>query len=115
VNVLKVIPMVIRWIPHVITAISLVEVLAGDKPGAEKKTAVMAWLEGTSKKLKLPWGESVIAVVGNLVDAAVGIANLVGFFKDPPEVASMPKLDVSELDLSNPIDKMVAERLERGL
>jgi hypothetical protein len=39
----------------------------------------------------------------------------VGVFKDPPEVASMPKLDVSELDLGNPIDKMVAERVERGL
>jgi hypothetical protein len=107
-NFLKVIPIIIRWLPHVVTAISLVEVLASDKPGAVKKQSVMAWLERTSSKLNLSWGPAVVTTVGNLVDAAVGIANLVGYFKDQPEAI---KPDLSELNLDNPIDKMVAERL----
>lgn len=81
----KLIPLILKWIPHVITAVSLVEVLASDKPGAEKKKAAMQWLEKTAAKMQLPWGGQAVQVVGNLVDASVGVANLVGAFRTKEE------------------------------
>jgi len=90
----KLIPLILKWIPHVITAVSLVEVLASDKPGSEKKKAAMAWLEKTSAKMNLPWGTQAVQVVSNLVDASVGVANLVGAFRAKEEVlAPVPVRD----------------------
>jgi hypothetical protein len=84
---LKFVPLILRWIPHVVSAVALVEVFASDKSGAEKKLAAMTWLERTSEKMNLPWGKQVSAIVGALVDAAVGVANLVGYFKRPDVAA----------------------------
>jgi hypothetical protein len=91
---LKFVPVILKWIPHVVSAVALVEVLASGKTGAEKKAAAMAWLERTSEKMNLPWGKQVSSIVSALVDAAVGVANLVGYFKrDEPnaEVVRFPQ------------------------
>lgn len=104
----RAIPIILRWIPHVVTAISLIEVLAGDQPGADKKAAAIKWLETTGKKLKLPWSASVVTIVSSLVDAAVGIANLVGAFRAPGEV-TIP----DDLDPQNPIDRRAIEALKQ--
>jgi len=108
VTLFRAVPIILRWIPHVVTAISLIEVLAADRPGSEKKAAAMKWLETTSKKAKLPWGDTAITVVGGLIDAGVGIANLLGAFRGPSEV-SIP----DDLDPENPIDRRAIEALKQ--
>jgi hypothetical protein len=97
--VFKLIPLILKWLPHVVTAVSLIEVLASDKPGAEKKRAAMAWLEKTSAKLNLPWGGQAVNVVGNLVDASVGVANLVGAFRPKEEVLKPVETPAPDPDL----------------
>ena len=93
---LKMVPIVLRWLPHVVGAVSLIEVFASQKSGAEKKVAAMAWLQRTSDKMNLPWGPKVAPVVSGLIDAAVGIANLVGHFRHAERLA-VPAVPDQEL------------------
>jgi hypothetical protein len=90
---LKMIPLVLRWLPHVVSAVSLIEVLASDKAGPEKKRAAMIWLQRTSEKMNLPWGPQVMQVLSHLVDASVGVANLVGYFKTVEDRSGPPSED----------------------
>jgi hypothetical protein len=83
-----------KWGPHVISAVYLIEQLFGSGlSGPEKKEAVLAWLREKQQKLGLPWGEQVIVVVGSLIDTVVGLLNLLGVFRrtqdlSPDELAA---------------------------
>jgi hypothetical protein len=76
----RLVPIILKWLPHVVSAVTLIELFASDRSGAEKKAAALSWLERTSEKMDLPWGAHVKSTVAGLIDAAVGVANLVGYF-----------------------------------
>ena len=87
-NVFQWLGLAMKWGPHVISAVYLIESLFGPgMTGAQKKEAVMAWLREQQEKLDLPWGEQVIVVIGNLIDTVVGILNLLGVFRHKDEEA----------------------------
>lgn len=92
-NVLRLIPLVIAWLPHAIAAVTVIEAVIGpSKTGAEKKKLVLDYLRSTSLKLGLPWGDSAIKAIELAIDAIVGIMNFIGQFRhaadEEPEVAA---------------------------
>lgn len=81
-NILQWLSIGMRWGPHVISAVYLIENLFGSGlSGPEKKEAVMAWLHEQQAKLNLPWGGQVIDIISNMIDTVVGLLNLLGVFK----------------------------------
>lgn len=77
------IPIIIKWMPLVISAITTVESLFGSgMTGAQKKEKVLAWLSRLAKERNLPWGEDAINVISDLIDTVVGIMNFVGLFRN---------------------------------
>lgn len=93
-NIIQWLSIGIKWGPHVISAVYLIETLFGSgMTGAEKKEAVMAWLHEQQAKLNLPWGGQVIDIISNMIDTVVGLLNLLGVFKrekdlSPAEIES---------------------------
>lgn len=116
-KLIKWIPIAIAWLPHVLKAVSLFEiVLAPGTPGSEKKAAVLAWLSETAKKLGLPWGDSAIGVVSDLIDTVVGILNFVGQFTHRSQGAPVASPEAAQA-LSESIEaaKAADPELERFL
>lgn len=108
-NLFRAVPLILKWLPHVVTAVSLVEVLSGDKAGSEKKAAAMKWLHELSSGANLPWGDAAISVVNSLIDAAVSVAHILGVFQ-----SRETKID-SDLNPDNPIDRRVIDTFAKGL
>ena len=87
-----------KWGPHVISAVYLIESLFGSgMSGSEKKEAVMAWLRQQQEKLNLPWGEAAIVVISNLIDTVVGLLNLLGVFRHKKDEARSVVIAVEEM------------------
>jgi hypothetical protein len=81
-NVFRLVPLVIAWLPHVIAAVSVVEAVFGSgKSGVEKRELVLSFLRRVSSQLGLPWGDRAVEAVALTIDAVVGILNLVGTFR----------------------------------
>jgi hypothetical protein len=90
-NVIRLIPILLAWLPHAIAAVAVVEAVLGPgKTGAEKKKLVLDYLQSTASKLALPWGEQAVAAIGLVIDAVVGILNFIGAFRhtadETPEI-----------------------------
>ncbi len=85
-TVIRNIPLILRWMPLVLTGVSVVEGLFGSaKPGSEKKAEVFAWLRKAGEKAGLPWTEQAIEVLDRLIDVIVDILNFFGVFKHTSE------------------------------
>ena len=88
-NVFQWLGLAMKWGPHVISAVYLIESLFGPgMTGPEKKEAVMAWLREQQQKLGLPWGEQALTVISNLIDTVVGLLNLLGVFRHKKDEAT---------------------------
>lgn len=87
-NIIQWLSIGIKWGPHVISAVYLIETLFGSgMTGAEKKEAVMAWLRKQQEALQLPWGDQAIGIISNMIDTVVGILNLLGVFRHTEELS----------------------------
>jgi hypothetical protein len=85
-NVLRLIPVILAWLPHAIAAVAVIEAVLGPgKTGAEKKKLVLDYLQSTATKLGLPWGEQAVRAVDLVIDAIVGIMNFIGAFRHTAE------------------------------
>jgi hypothetical protein len=93
-NVFHWLGLALKWGPHVISAVYLIESLfGGTMTGPEKKEAVLAWLRERKDQLaangiNLPWGDAVIEVISNLIDTVVGLLNLLRVFRRKDEEAN---------------------------
>lgn len=96
-NVIRLIPIILAWLPHAIAAVTVIEAVLGPgKTGAEKKQLVLAYLQSTADKLGLPWGEQAVNAIGLVIDAIVGILNFIGTFRhtaeEEPEITQAANL-----------------------
>lgn len=86
-TVLRNIPVVLRWLPLVMTGVSLMEGLFGSgKPGVEKKGELLAWLRQVGDKSGLSWSDSALPVVSALIDLVVDIMNFFQKFRHAGDV-----------------------------
>lgn len=95
IKLLKHLPLVLAWLPHVLTGVTLFEgLLDRNTSGADKKAAVLAWLSTLAEKSGLPWGEAALEVISGLIDTVVSVLNFVGSFThkadDPPGLSNAP-------------------------
>lgn len=85
-TILRLIPLILAWLPHAIAAVTVIEAVVGPgKTGAEKKALVLAYLRSTAEKLGLPWGDSAVKAIELAIDAIVGIMNFIGQFRHTAE------------------------------
>ena len=85
-NVIRLIPIILAWLPHAIAAVAVIEAVLGPgKTGAEKKKIVLEYLQSTAAKLGLPWGEQAVKAIELVIDAIVGIMNFIGAFRHTAE------------------------------
>lgn len=79
---LKYIPLFLLWIKPAIGAVMTIEALfGGGLSGPEKKARVLEYLkELNDTKLKLPWGDDALNIIGNIIDSVVWFLNKYGFF-----------------------------------
>lgn len=93
-NVFQWLGLALKWGPHVISAVYLIESLFGPAmTGPEKKAAVLAWLRERKEQMEkagipMPWGDAVIAVIENLIDTVVGLLNILKVFRHKDEEAA---------------------------
>jgi len=115
-NFLRLAPTLVTWAPFVYGAVILVEQIVGPgRTGEEKKVLVLSWLSRQAREFDLPWGEAAIAVLDDLIDAAVGLMNLLGYFRRGEDFDENERLwaDVeaneSEDALGQNLDKVFAD------
>jgi hypothetical protein len=94
-NLLRFVPIIIRWAPIVYSAvITIEEILGPGTEGKEKKRIALAWLSEMAEQFTLPWGEAAIAVLSDLIDTTVGILHLTGHF------SRMDEFDAEDRDVA---------------
>lgn len=88
-TLIKNIPLILQWLPVVMTGATIIEALVGGaKDGAEKKAELMAWLRNVGTKLGWVWTDRVVDVLDQLIDLVIDIFNWRGNFqhtRDMPE------------------------------
>lgn len=100
----KLIGFVIRYAPHVIAAVTLVEGLVSkNTPGAEKRALVVKTVKEVLGRLGVRVSSDLESLIGQTVDIAVTLLNLFGVFTRKEEVteaedealATVPAADVT--------------------
>ena len=80
-NVLRFVPIIIRWAPIVYSAVITIEQILGPGvAGSEKKKIALTWLSEMAEQFNLPWGDAAISVLSDLIDTTVGILHITGQF-----------------------------------
>lgn len=127
-NLLRFVPIILRWAPVVYSAvITIEEILGPGTEGKEKKRIALAWLSEMAQQFNLPWGEAAIGVLSDLIDTTVGILHITGHFSrmdefdaedrdvalaDAAEAEVFARLNVDKLAAKDPV---LAEFLEYNL
>lgn len=82
----KLIAFVIKYLPVIISAVSMVEGLVSkDTPGADKKALVMATLKQFLSAAGVSLSPQVESIISQVIDIAVTILNALGIFKRKDE------------------------------
>lgn len=80
-KLLTLVPVLLAWLPEIIKAVTIFELVLDPKtPGAEKKATVMAYLSQVAAKSKLPWGPQAVEVISGIIDTVVNVMNFLKKF-----------------------------------